>query len=88
MIMKKFLLLPLLLIFTISSQASIKGFETDYNTAVKKAASSNKNVMMVFTGSDWCPPCIMMEKQKNSHRMGGLEGSQRFFSISSKSSSE
>jgi len=62
MIMKKFLLLPLLLIFTISSQASIKGFETDYNTAVKKAAASNKNVMMVFTGSDWCPPCIMMEK--------------------------
>jgi len=60
--MQKYLLFSLLLIFTITANASLKGFETDYNTAIKKAAASNKNVMILFTGSDWCPPCMMMEK--------------------------
>jgi thiol-disulfide isomerase/thioredoxin len=30
---------------------------TDYDKAIAKADSSNKNVLIYFTGSDWCPPC-------------------------------
>ena len=30
---------------------------TDYEKALKLAKKENKNVLVYFTGSDWCPPC-------------------------------
>jgi thioredoxin-related protein len=30
----------------------------DLNAAIVKAKAENKIVLMDFTGSDWCPPCI------------------------------
>jgi thioredoxin-related protein len=30
---------------------------TDYEKAIKLAKKENKNVLVYFTGSDWCPPC-------------------------------
>jgi len=27
------------------------------------AAKSNKNIMIVFSGSDWCVPCMRLEKE-------------------------
>jgi thioredoxin-related protein len=36
---------------------------TDYNAAVAQAKTSNKNVLLDFTGSDWCPWCIRMDKE-------------------------
>ncbi|AIZ42566.1 thioredoxin family protein [Cellulophaga baltica] len=35
---------------------------TDYKTAVKKAEKEDKNILVFFTGSDWCPPCIALKK--------------------------
>ena len=40
-----------------------EGWETNIETAVAKAKKENKSVMVEFTGSDWCPPCIMMHKK-------------------------
>ncbi len=40
-----------------------KGWETNIEKAVAKAKKENKAVMVEFTGSDWCPPCIMMQKK-------------------------
>ncbi len=40
-----------------------KGWETDIEAAFKIAKKENKAVMLEFTGSDWCPPCIMMSKK-------------------------
>lgn len=40
-----------------------KGWETDVDAAFKIAKKENKAVMLEFTGSDWCPPCIMMSKK-------------------------
>ena len=34
---------------------------TDYDTALKKAAKQDKNILVFFTGSDWCPPCKMLK---------------------------
>jgi thioredoxin-related protein len=34
----------------------------DLETAKKKAALENKNILLVFSGSDWCAPCMQMEK--------------------------
>ncbi len=39
-----------------------KGWETDVEAAIELAKKENKSVMLEFTGSDWCPPCIMMKK--------------------------
>ena len=30
---------------------------TDFDKAVKLAKKEDKNIMVYFTGSDWCPPC-------------------------------
>lgn len=34
----------------------------DLNRALAEANAENKLVLLDFTGSDWCPPCIQMEK--------------------------
>ena len=36
---------------------------TDIDSALAKAKKEKKNVLVEFTGSDWCPPCIMMDKK-------------------------
>jgi thiol:disulfide interchange protein len=35
---------------------------TDIDDGLKKAKAEGKLVMVEFTGSDWCPPCMMMDK--------------------------
>ena len=39
-----------------------EGWSTDLDAAFKKAKAENKSVLVEFTGSDWCPPCIAMRK--------------------------
>jgi len=36
---------------------------TDYKEAVTKAAEEKKPLLMNFTGTNWCPPCIQLEKR-------------------------
>lgn len=64
--MKKVLLLLFLPLF-MSAQADKAVVEdskwlTNYETALKKASKQKKNILMFFTGSDWCPPCQMLKK--------------------------
>lgn len=35
---------------------------TNYRAALATAAEENKNVLLEFSGSDWCPPCIRLRK--------------------------
>ena len=35
---------------------------TDYKEALKTAKKDSKNVLVYFTGSDWCPPCRLLKK--------------------------
>ena len=39
-----------------------KGWTDDYDSALGKAAKEKKFVLLEFTGSDWCAPCMMMRK--------------------------
>lgn len=39
-----------------------EGWETNMDAAKKKAAEENKGLLIEFTGSDWCGPCINMKK--------------------------
>jgi thioredoxin-related protein len=36
---------------------------TSFETAQARARSEKKLLLINFTGSDWCPPCIMLERQ-------------------------
>ena len=36
---------------------------TDFDAAQARARSENKPLLIDFTGSDWCPPCIRLRKQ-------------------------
>ncbi len=39
-----------------------EGWSTNLEKAFEKARTENKSVLVEFTGSDWCPPCIAMRK--------------------------
>jgi thioredoxin-related protein len=36
---------------------------TDYKQAQQEAKAQNKPLLIEFTGSDWCPPCILLKKE-------------------------
>lgn len=44
----------------------IFGYSQDWKTNIEEAkataAKENKNILLVFSGSDWCAPCIKLEK--------------------------
>ena len=58
--MKK-LILSLLLLATITAQAKVTWL-TDLDAAKAQGVKENKPVLVDFTGSDWCPPCIQLHK--------------------------
>lgn len=37
-------------------------WETDYNTASKLAKENHKFILLNFSGSDWCAPCVATRK--------------------------
>jgi thioredoxin-related protein len=43
-------------------------WQTDYKKAQQEAKASNKPLLINFTGSDWCPPCKLLEKEIFSTR--------------------
>lgn len=42
---------------------STGGWETDFNKAKESAQSEHKLILLNFSGSDWCGPCIRMHKE-------------------------
>ncbi|TPN85369.1 thioredoxin family protein [Aquimarina algicola] len=36
---------------------------TDFEKAKQIATNKNHSILLVFSGSDWCAPCIKLEKQ-------------------------
>ena len=46
----------------ISSLGFSQNWQTDFEQAKKIAADQNKNIIIVFSGSDWCAPCIKLDK--------------------------
>ena len=63
--MKRCIAILSLVFFSVTcafSQSSLHWF-TNYKTAIAAAAKENKPVLLFFHGSDWCPPCIKMQRQ-------------------------
>lgn len=44
------------------SFAELEGWYTDLDQAMQQAKKEKKPLLVEFTGSDWCPPCIAMRK--------------------------
>lgn len=57
--MKK-VLLSLMLLFVASVYS--QNWKSDFEDAKATAAKENKNIVLVFSGSDWCAPCIKLDK--------------------------
>ncbi len=51
----------ILLLFTASIGYS-QEWKHNLDEAKKEAVSQNKNILLVFSGSDWCGPCIKLDK--------------------------
>lgn len=63
-LMKRFFALLFLSMLSIGTlQAAEANWLTDYDQALKQAASENKPLVINFTGSDWCGWCIKLDKE-------------------------
>ncbi len=66
--MKTIQLASLALAMTASfATAGGDGWMTDFEAAQKKAAAESKDLLVDFTGSDWCSWCIKLNKEVISH---------------------
>jgi len=58
-----FMLLPILTIAQVDRiTVADLSWHLDYDTAMKEAQKTDKNLLVYFTGSDWCAPCKMLKK--------------------------
>jgi thioredoxin-related protein len=46
-----------------TARLSAQEWRTDWDTAKVEAEQANKKLILVFSGSDWCIPCIKLEKE-------------------------
>ena len=56
----KFLLLAMISFFSFTAAMAQA---PELSVAKDSAKENNKNILLVFSGSDWCIPCIKMEKE-------------------------
>lgn len=61
--------------------ATPEGWSTDLDKALVKAKAEKKSVLVEFTGSDWCPPCIAMRKNVFSKKAFVDEASKKYILV-------
>ncbi|MDY8134891.1 thioredoxin family protein [Aquimarina sp. 2201CG5-10] len=49
--------------FVLNSSLTAQEWHTNIDEAKSKAATSQHNIILVFQGSDWCAPCIKLDKE-------------------------
>jgi thioredoxin-related protein len=60
--MKTILSVALFLLATITT-VNAQDWITDFETAKTIAEKDSKTIILVFQGSDWCAPCIKLDKE-------------------------
>lgn len=50
-------------LLVLPAHAVLEGWTVDYDAAQAQAQSSGKDLLLNFTGSDWCPPCIFLHDE-------------------------
>ena len=59
----KNILVILTTVLLVTTTATAQEWHTDLTTAKGVAAEENKTIILVFQGSDWCAPCIKLDRQ-------------------------
>ncbi len=59
--MKK--LVHFLLLFFAAQIGFAQDWKTDFDTAKQLASEKNLPILLVFQGSDWCAPCIKLDRE-------------------------
>jgi thioredoxin-related protein len=59
---KKMKKLMVLMFFFIISLGYSQDWKTDFEKIKTEASSQKKPILLVFSGSDWCAPCIKLDK--------------------------
>jgi thioredoxin-related protein len=62
MLHKMRILLLLSHLFLLTVTAYTQNWQTDFDKAKEQATQENKPIVLVFQGSDWCAPCMKLEK--------------------------
>jgi thioredoxin-related protein len=57
------ILITALFILTISLPSSAQDWGHNYNDAIIAAQKGHKYILVNFSGSDWCGPCIRLHKE-------------------------
>lgn len=60
--MKKSTIILLVALINLSSVFA-QDWQTDFSTAKEIATNENKPIVLVFQGSDWCAPCIKLDRE-------------------------
>ncbi|MFH6602829.1 thioredoxin family protein [Maribacter algicola] len=58
----KFMTFLLFTIFALN-MGNAQDWKTDFNVAKVLAKKENKTLILVFQGSDWCAPCIKLDRE-------------------------
>jgi len=58
-----------------------EGWSVDLEKALEKAKAEKKSVLVEFTGSDWCPPCIAMRKNVFTKKEFVTAASKKFILV-------
>ena len=60
--MKKAVLISLISLFFVANHVQSQQWQQSWNTAKQLAKTENKKLLLSFSGSDWCLPCMRMRK--------------------------
>ncbi len=52
-----------LFLLLFSSATMAQNWQTDFEKSKELAIKENKTIVLVFQGSDWCAPCMKLEKE-------------------------
>jgi len=47
----------------VALQVSSQNWQTDFETSKQLASDDDKIIVLVFQGSDWCAPCIKLDRE-------------------------
>ena len=62
--MNRFIFLSIFTLCSLSSTVlSAQNWQTDWEKTKLESKQTNKKIVLVFSGSDWCIPCIKLEKK-------------------------
>ena len=55
-----------LIALLVSINSFSQNWKTNFEEVKTEATVSNKKILLVFSGSDWCAPCIKLDKNISS----------------------